>query len=80
MEKASRAMYSIANFFTWILAILAIVGIVFSALSLAKVMPNEQLNLGTLIACAFILIVSLITIAISSRRIRSEREFIHTRT
>ena len=70
MEKASRVMYSIANFFTWILVLLAIAGIVFSSLALANVIQVEEgqnLGLGSLIGCLFILIVALITIAMVRR-------------
>ena len=70
MEKASRVMYSIANFFTWILVLLAIAGIVFSSLALANVIKLEEgqnLGLGSLIGCIFILIVALITIAMVRR-------------
>ena len=70
MEKASRVMYSIANFFTWIIVLLAIAGIVFSSLALAHVIQLEEgqnLGLGSLIGCIFILIVALITIAMVRR-------------
>lgn len=72
MEKASRVMYSIANFVTWIIAILCIVGIVFSALAIADVadwLPAEihQYGIGSLIAFIFFLIVALITIAMVRR-------------
>lgn len=66
MEKASRVMYSIANFFTWILAIIAIAGIVFSVLALVHVnvgdLDMSKLGVGTLVGCIFVLIVCLITI------------------
>ena len=71
MEKASAVMYSIANFFTWILAFCAIAGIVFSALAIAGVqvgsLDMSQLGTGSLIYCAIILIVALITIAMVRR-------------
>lgn len=71
MEKASRVFYSIANFFTWIIALLCIAGIVFSALSLGDVFdlfPElSDYGVGSLIACIFVLIVSLITIAMVRR-------------
>lgn len=72
MGKASRVMYSIANFFTWILAILAIAGIVFSSLAIAHVNMGDavdlsQFGVGTLVAFIFILLVSLITIAMVRR-------------
>ena len=63
MEKASKVMYSIANFFTWIVVILCIVSIVFSSLSLAHVIDGNQfLGVGSLVATIVILVVSLITI------------------
>ena len=66
MEKASRVMYSIANFFTWILAIIAIAGIVFSVLALVHVnlgdLDMSKFGVGTLAGCIFVLIVCLITI------------------
>ena len=64
MEKASKVMYSIANFFTWIIVILCIVSIVFSSLSLAHVIKDADafLNVGSLVGTIIVLIVSLITI------------------
>ena len=71
MEKVSAVMYSIANFFTWILALCAIAGIVFSGLAIAGVqvgsLDMSQLGTGSLIYCAIILIVALITIAMVRR-------------
>ena len=71
MEKASRVFYSIANFFTWIIVLLCVAGIVFSALSLGDVFDLfPELNdygVGSLIGCIFLLIVSLITIAMVRR-------------
>ena len=66
MEKASKVMYSIANFFTWILVIVCIVGIVLSSLSMAHVVFKDAdfrfIGLGSLIYLIIVLIVSLITI------------------
>ncbi len=66
MEKASKVMYSIANFFTWVLVIISIAGIVFSSLAIAHVFGTELkldfLGIGTLIYFIIILIGSLITI------------------
>ena len=73
MEKASKVMYSIANFFTWILAIFFIAGIVFSSLKIANVFviegisENAYYGIGSLITCIFMLIVCLITIAMVRR-------------
>ena len=68
MEKASRVMYSIANFFTWILVLLYAVGIVFSILVMASVVKDPDLaKLGepaSLISLIVALIVALITIGL----------------
>ena len=64
MEKASKVMYSIANFFTWVIVVLCIVGIVFSSLEMAGVLATEGklLGVGSLVGLIIVLIVSLITI------------------
>ena len=65
MHKASAVMYSIANFFTWILVILSIAGIVLSILAMANVVPDLKaagFGAGYLVWYIVILIVSLITI------------------
>ena len=66
MEKASKVMYSIANFFTWIIVILCIVGIVFSSLELAHVIGRDLdlkfVGVGSLVYLILVLIFSLITI------------------
>lgn len=72
MEKASKVMYSIANFFTWIVVILMVIAIVLMSLLLAGVIENAQdvasaTMIGTIIGCAIVLIVSLITIAMVRR-------------
>ena len=71
MERASRVMYSIANFFTWLLVIISIVGIVFCALNLANVEMNgvdlSAFNLGNMIYLIIILLVAIITIAMVRR-------------
>lgn len=68
METASRVMYSIANFFTWILVLLSITGIVFSILSISGVAINGQtidyLGVGYLVYFIIVLIVALITISL----------------
>ena len=67
MERASRIMYSIANFFTWIVVICCIIGIVLSSLALAGIIPNDSqflfIGVGSIVYLAIVLIVSLITIA-----------------
>ena len=71
MERASRVMYSIANFFTWLLVIVSIVGIVFCALNLAHVEMNgfdlSAFSLGNMIYLIIILLVAIITIAMVRR-------------
>lgn len=72
MEKASRVMYSIANFFTWIVVIGTIAGIVICSLMIAKVIPTEgeiaqYANISGIIVFAIVLLVSIITIAMVRR-------------
>ena len=72
MEKASRIMYSIANIFNWIAALIAIAGIVLSSLAIAGVLPAEMnqdglIGVGLLVYCIIILIVCLIIIAMVRR-------------
>lgn len=73
MERASRVMYSVANFFTWIIAILCIVGIVFSVLDITNVFHIDtgagtpSYGVGSLIAFIFFLLVALVTIAMVRR-------------
>ena len=65
MEKASRVMYSIANFFTWIIVILCVAGIVVSSLALAKALGDFDatfIGAGSLVYFIVVLVVSLITI------------------
>ena len=68
MERASRVMYSIANFFTWILVFLCIAGIVVSILGIAGVItPSGDIpfyGVGSLVYLVVVLIVALITIAL----------------
>ena len=65
MHKASAVMYSIANFFTWIVVICSVAIIVFSILAITNVMPDLRASgfgTGYLIYAIVVLIVSLITI------------------
>ena len=65
MGKVSAVFYSIANIFNWIIFILALVGGIFSLLSLVNVLDWEWLKpygLGTLIGCIIVMIVCWITI------------------
>ena len=68
MEKASKIMYTIANIFTWIVAIIAILGIVLTSLAIANVLPPEahpeNLGVGYLVFLIIVLIVALVTIAL----------------
>lgn len=67
MEKASKVMYSIANFFTWIVVIIAIAGIVLSSLQLAGILDNNGSALVTLVYSSVLLVISIITIAMVRR-------------
>ena len=66
MERASRVMYTIANVFTWIIALCSIVGIVFSILRMAGIVePIEGIEFfgtGSLVYLIVVLLVSLLTI------------------
>ena len=73
MEKASKVMYSIANFFTWIVVITCVAGIIVFSLMLPGIIPNTsgasttaQL-IGYIIYLSIVLVVSLITIAMVRR-------------
>ena len=70
MHKASYVMYSIANFFTWIVVLLSIAIIVLSILGGANVVPalrEAGFNWGYMVYGIVLLIVSLITIAMVRR-------------
>lgn len=71
MEKASAVMYSIANFFTWIIAILSAALIVLTAINMAGTAINlpDVLNFGAghLAYYIIIFIVAIITIAMVRR-------------
>ena len=69
MHKASAVMYSIANFFTWLLVIIAVAGIVFAGLNLAGINLPDQLKFGVghIVYLVIILIVAFITIAMVRR-------------
>lgn len=69
MERASRVMYTIANFFTWLLVALCTVGVVFSILvqtgAIAKTADNQTLGqASTLVYLILVIVVSLITICL----------------
>ena len=70
MHKASYVMYSIANFFTWIVVLCCIAGIVLSVLGGMNIVPAiKEAGFGWAYMVYFIvvLIVSLITIAMVRR-------------
>lgn len=72
MEKASKVMYSIANFFTWVLVILCIAGIVVFSLMIPGIIPNNTGYtgaglIGAIIYLSIVLVISLITIAMVRR-------------
>ena len=72
MEKASRVMYSIANFFTWIILICSVVGIVLCTLAMVNVIHLEgdvaqYASIAGIIYLAIVLVVAIITIAMVRR-------------
>ncbi len=75
MEKASKVMYSIANFFTWIVVICSIAMIVLAALHMGGVLsweypselPAQGGDISLIVTFSIVLIVSLITIAMVRR-------------
>ena len=72
MEKASRVMYSIANFFTWILALTCIAGIVVVSLIITGVIENTTgyegaALIGLLIYISIVLFFAFITILMVRR-------------
>ena len=70
MHKASYVMYSIANFFTWIVVLLSIAGIVLGILGGTNIVPaikEAGIGWGYLVYFIVLLIVSLITIAMVRR-------------
>ena len=76
MGAASRVMYSIANFFTWIVVLCCIAGIIFFPLTMAGVIANyTSVPTGSLGGYLAYLIVTLIfsLIAISMVRIAKAR-------
>lgn len=76
MGVASRIMYSIANFFTWIIVLVCIAGIIFFPLTIAGVIANNtSIPTGSLSGYLIYLIVVLIfsLIAISMVRIAKAR-------
>lgn len=66
METASRVMYSIANVFSWIAALVYAAGLVFSILSVADVFqlfPElHNYGVGSIVAFAILLFFTLLTI------------------
>ena len=70
MYKASYVMYSIANFFTWIVVLVSIAGIVLSVLGGMNIVPaikEAGFGWGYMAYFIVVLIVSLITIAMVRR-------------
>ena len=75
MEKASKVMYSIANFFTWIVVIISIAVIVIASLHLGGIMkwdypeglPVQGSDISMIVIFGIFLIISLITIAMVRR-------------
>lgn len=67
MERASRVMYTIANVFNWVLAVLYAILIVCAILGMSgavKDMPTDVSNTGALVYFIIGLIVALVTICL----------------
>lgn len=72
MEKASKVMYSIANFFTWILLLTCIAGITVFSLMLTGVIKNTSSYgtaglIGAIIGLSIVLFFAFITILMVRR-------------
>ena len=72
MEKASKVMYSIANFFTWILLLTCIAGITVFSLMLTGVIKNTSGYgtaglIGAIIYLSIVLFFAFITILMVRR-------------
>ena len=70
MEKASKVMYSIANFFVWIVVLLMVAGIVFcvlGALNVFQINPEQPLGWGHMVPFIIVLVIALISIAMVRR-------------
>ena len=72
MEKASKVMYSIANFFTWILLLTCVAGITVLVLMLTNVIPNKDgysaaVLIGGIIYLSIVLLFAILTIAMVRR-------------
>ena len=82
MEKASKVMYTIANIFNWIIAIMAVAGIVLSALMMANIIKVDAdlpqiagIQVGGLASLVYCIIVLLFAIlAISLVRIAKDKK------
>ena len=72
MEKASKVMYSIANVFNWIIAILAVAGIVVSILTMTNIIKLEDagqvgglaVGTGSLVYSIILLLFAIVAIAL----------------
>ena len=70
MHKASHVMYSIANFFQWVVVLASITIIVLSSLAMANIVPDlKEAGFGTsyLVWYILVLIDSLILIALARK-------------
>ena len=76
MGGASKVMYSIANFFTWILVLASIAGIVVFSLVLTGLIPNNTGEspaylIGGIVYLSIVAFFSLITISMVRRAKKS---------
>lgn len=67
MEKASRVMYNIANFFTWILIVLGIICVAGGALGLAHISKFEEYGKREIILGAYSIIINFILVCLARK-------------
>jgi hypothetical protein len=65
MEKASRVMYTIANFFTWLLIILGILCIVGGSLGLSHVKNFEEFGTREIAWGIWTIVINVILICLA---------------
>ena len=65
MEKASRVMYNIANFFTWILIILGILCVVGGALGLADIKNFEEFGTNEIAWGVYTIVINFVLVCLA---------------
>ena len=67
MEKASRVMYNIANFFTWIIIILGIICVVGGALGLANVKDFKEFGTREIALGVYTIIINFVLVLLARK-------------